>query len=245
MNIALTAHDAKKELMVQFCIAYCGILSRHNLCATGTTGKLVEEATGLSVHRFLSGPQGGDQQIAARISCNEIDLLLYFRDPMQCQISVAFLKSEDKTVYFSVSFQLGDLITDPFESCQYIAKLYVVMLRYCISQWCGYDRLHCYRVLRHRTLLNTSCTDVIQKQYTYFIATYQLIRSIRALHRDTYTVCIRVCSEHQICALFLCKIQSQFQSLKDLRVRVAACGEVSIWIFLFRHDSNICHAYIL
>ena len=83
MNIALTAHDAKKELMVQFCIAYCGILSRHNLCATGTTGKLVEEATGLSVHRFLSGPQGGDQQIAARISCNEIDLLLYFRDPMQ------------------------------------------------------------------------------------------------------------------------------------------------------------------
>lgn len=59
MNIALTAHDAKKELMVQFCIAYCGILSRHNLCATGTTGKLVEEATGLSVHRFLSGPQGG------------------------------------------------------------------------------------------------------------------------------------------------------------------------------------------
>ena len=51
MNIALTAHDAKKELMVQFCIAYCGILSRHNLCATGTTGKLVEEATGLSAHR--------------------------------------------------------------------------------------------------------------------------------------------------------------------------------------------------
>ena len=80
MNIALTAHDAKKELMVQFCIAYCGILSRHNLCATGTTGKLVEEATGLSVHRFLSGPQGGDQQIAARISCNEIDLLLYLCD---------------------------------------------------------------------------------------------------------------------------------------------------------------------
>ena len=87
MNIALTAHDAKKELMVQFCIAYCGILSRHNLCATGTTGKLVEEATGLSVHRFLSGPQGGDQQIAARISCNEIDLLLFFRDPMTAKVS--------------------------------------------------------------------------------------------------------------------------------------------------------------
>ena len=87
MNIALTAHDAKKELMVQFCIAYCGILSRHNLCATGTTGKLVEEATGLSVHRFLSGPQGGDQQIAARISCNEIDLLLYI--PVATNIETA------------------------------------------------------------------------------------------------------------------------------------------------------------
>ena len=79
MNIALMAHDDKKELMVQFCIAYCGILSRHNLCATGTTGKLVSEATGLKITQFLSGSQGGDQQIAARISCNEIDLLLVFR----------------------------------------------------------------------------------------------------------------------------------------------------------------------
>lgn len=82
MNIALIAHDAKKELMVQFCIAYCGILSRHNLCATGTTGKMVAEATGLSIVRFMSGSQGGDQQIASRISCNEIDLLLFFRDPI-------------------------------------------------------------------------------------------------------------------------------------------------------------------
>ena len=82
MNIALIAHDAKKELMVQFCIAYCGILSRHNLCATGTTGKLVAEATGLNIVRYMSGSQGGDQQIAARIACDEIDLLLFFRDPM-------------------------------------------------------------------------------------------------------------------------------------------------------------------
>lgn len=85
MNIALTAHDAKKELMVQFCIAYCGILSRHTLCGTGTTGKMVSEATGLKLQRFLSGSQGGDQQIAARISCNEIDLLLFFRDPLNPQ----------------------------------------------------------------------------------------------------------------------------------------------------------------
>ena len=82
MNIALIAHDSKKELMVQFCIAYCGILNRHNLCATGTTGKMVAEATGLQITRYLSGMQGGDQQISARISCDEIDLLLYFRDPL-------------------------------------------------------------------------------------------------------------------------------------------------------------------
>jgi methylglyoxal synthase len=82
LNIALIAHDTKKELMVQFCIAYCGVLSKHNLCATGTTGKMVVEATGLNVQHYLSGSQGGDQQIAARISCNEIDLLLFFRDPI-------------------------------------------------------------------------------------------------------------------------------------------------------------------
>ncbi len=81
MNIALIAHDAKKELMVQFCIAYCGILSRHTLLATGTTGKLVSEATGLNIVKFLSGSQGGSQQIGSRIGCDEIDMLLYFRDP--------------------------------------------------------------------------------------------------------------------------------------------------------------------
>ena len=85
MNIALIAHDKKKELMVEFCIAYRGILSKHNLVATGTTGSLVIEATGLNVHRFLSGPQGGDQQIGARIAYNEIDLVLFFRDPLTAQ----------------------------------------------------------------------------------------------------------------------------------------------------------------
>ncbi len=82
MTIALIAHDAKKELMIQFCIAYCGILSHHTLCATGTTGKQVAEATGLRIQQYLSGSQGGDQQISARISCNEIDILLFFRDPI-------------------------------------------------------------------------------------------------------------------------------------------------------------------
>lgn len=82
MNIALIAHDTKKELMAQFCIAYCGILSRHNLLATGSTGKVISEATGLEIVKFLSGSHGGSQQIAARIGCDEIDMLLLFRDPM-------------------------------------------------------------------------------------------------------------------------------------------------------------------
>ena len=85
MNIALNAHDAKKELMVQFCIAYCGILSRHTLLATGATGKLISEATGLNIVTLLGGNQGGSQQIAARIGCDEVDMLLIFRDPLNAR----------------------------------------------------------------------------------------------------------------------------------------------------------------
>ena len=81
MNIALIAHDKRKELMIQFCMAYCGILSKHNLCATGTTGKLVSDATGLEIEKYLAGMQGGEQQISARVSYNEIDMVLFFRDP--------------------------------------------------------------------------------------------------------------------------------------------------------------------
>ena len=85
MNIALIAHDKKKELMVQFSIAYKFILQKHNLFATGTTGGLIVETTGLDVHCFLSGPQGGDQQIGAHIAYDEIDLVLFFRDPLTAQ----------------------------------------------------------------------------------------------------------------------------------------------------------------
>jgi methylglyoxal synthase len=80
MEIAIIAHDLKKELMTQFCIAYCGILSKHNLCATGITAKYISEATGLDVERLLSGQQGGMELIASRIAYNEVDLLLYFKD---------------------------------------------------------------------------------------------------------------------------------------------------------------------
>lgn len=81
MNIALMAHDRKKELMVQFCIAYCGILSGHSICATSTTGRLVSEATGLPITLYMSCSQGGNQQIGARIAYNELDLVLFFADP--------------------------------------------------------------------------------------------------------------------------------------------------------------------
>jgi len=80
MEIAIIAHDTKKELMAQFCIAYCGILSKHNLCATATTAKYISEATGLEITRLMSGKQGGEQQVASRVAYNEIDILLNFRD---------------------------------------------------------------------------------------------------------------------------------------------------------------------
>ena len=83
MNIALIAHDNKKELMVQFCTAYCGILAQHTLCATATTGQQIAEATGLPIHRFLSFAHGGGQQIGARIAYNELDVVLFFNDPQQ------------------------------------------------------------------------------------------------------------------------------------------------------------------
>ena len=81
MNIALIADDGKKELMVQFCIAYCGILAKHELCSTFTTGRLISEATGLKIRTYLHSAQGC-QQLDARIAYNEIDLVLFFRDPM-------------------------------------------------------------------------------------------------------------------------------------------------------------------
>ncbi len=86
MNIALMAHDNKKELMIQFCIAYCGILSKHTVCATSNTGRAVADATGLPVQLFLSHAQGGSQQIGARILYNEIDMVLFFNDPQSDEL---------------------------------------------------------------------------------------------------------------------------------------------------------------
>ena len=85
MDIAIIADNNKKELMAQFCIAYCSILSMHHLCATHATGQYISEAAGLEIETFLAGSTGGMEQIAAKLSYNEIDLVIYFRstDPEQ------------------------------------------------------------------------------------------------------------------------------------------------------------------
>ena len=82
MNIGLVAHDAKKVLMQNFCIAYRGILCRHELYATGTTGRLIEEVANLNVHKFLAGHLGGEQQMGALIENNEMDMVIFLRDPL-------------------------------------------------------------------------------------------------------------------------------------------------------------------
>ncbi|SCZ78204.1 methylglyoxal synthase [Pseudobutyrivibrio xylanivorans] len=82
MNIGLVAHDSKKKLMQNFCIAYRGILSKNEIFATGTTGRLVQEVTNLSVHKYLAGHLGGTQQLGAQIEQNEIDLVIFLRDPL-------------------------------------------------------------------------------------------------------------------------------------------------------------------
>jgi len=81
MNIALMCHNRKQELMVQFCTAYCGVLSKHTVCATNATGRMVAEATGLPVNLFLSHEHGGIEQIGQRIIYNEIDMVLFFNYP--------------------------------------------------------------------------------------------------------------------------------------------------------------------
>lgn len=113
------AHDGKKELMVQFCIAYCGILASHTLCATKTTGKLVADATGLPITLCLSANQGGSQQIGARIAYNEIDLVLFFSDPDD-------IRNQDRVHEIS---RLCDRYAVPFASNVATAEVLIQGLR--------------------------------------------------------------------------------------------------------------------
>ena len=86
MNIGLIAHDTKKILMQNFCIAYRGILNKHTIFATGTTGRLIEEVTNLTVHKYLAGHLGGEKQLGAQIENNELDLVIFLRDPLTPKI---------------------------------------------------------------------------------------------------------------------------------------------------------------
>ena len=118
MNIALMAHDHKKDLMAQFCTAYAGILSHHEIFATNTTGHVVAEATGLNIHCFLSYAHGGSQQIGARIAYNEFDMVLFFRDP----------NSDDMDADVSYISRLCDQNNIPFASNIATAEMLILGL---------------------------------------------------------------------------------------------------------------------
>ncbi|QUG41433.1 methylglyoxal synthase [Psychrobacillus sp. INOP01] len=85
MRIALVAHDQKKEDLIQFVTAFKAILEEHDLFATGTTGTRIIDEVGLNVFRYKSGPLGGDQQIGSAIANNEMDMVIFFRDPLTAQ----------------------------------------------------------------------------------------------------------------------------------------------------------------
>ena len=114
MNIALMAHDHKKDLMVQFCTAYAGILSQHDLFATSTTGHVVSESTGLNIHCFLSYAHGGSQQIGARIAYNEIDMVLFFRDPntddMEEDVSYITRMCDKNNIPFATNIATAEML---------------------------------------------------------------------------------------------------------------------------------------
>lgn len=127
MNIALIAHDAKKEIMVNFCKANKKLLNKHKLFATGTTGKLVIEATGLEVQRYLSGPLGGDQQIGAMIAANEMDLVFFFRDPLTAQphepdVSALLRLADVHNVPLATNIATGEILIRSLKEGQLICN---------------------------------------------------------------------------------------------------------------------------
>ncbi len=120
MNIALIAHDKKKDIMIEFCNKNKELLVKHSLFATGTTGKLISKATGLEVHRFLSGPLGGDQQIGARIASGEMNLVIFFRDPLTAQphepdVSALLRLSDVHCVPLATNVSTGNVMLDSLE----------------------------------------------------------------------------------------------------------------------------------
>lgn len=114
MNIALIAHDKKKDEMVRFCMKHVATLKNHDLYATGTTGSIVKRATNLDVHCFKSGPLGGDQEIGARVANGEIDMIIFFRDPLTAQphepdVSALFRLSDVYEIPLASNFKTAEL----------------------------------------------------------------------------------------------------------------------------------------
>ena len=114
----------------------------------------------------------------------------------------------------------------------------------CVCERCGYDGFHCDCLLRHGTLFDAACADIIKKKYADFVAAYKFVGAVRAFHCDADTVCIRVRRKHQVCACFFCEIQSLLQRCKNLRVRIAAGRKVAVRILLIRHDRDVCDANV-
>lgn len=120
MRIALIAHDKMKHEMITFCIKHRDVLEHHDLIATGTTGTRVMEATGLSVHCFKSGPLGGDQEVGAQVANGNVDLILFFRDPLTAQ-------PHEPDV--SALFRLSDVYKIPLASNIKTAEMFFQTLR--------------------------------------------------------------------------------------------------------------------
>jgi methylglyoxal synthase len=119
MKIALIAHDKKKEEIIEFAKKYKEILAKYELVATGTTGKMISEATGLDVKRYLSGPYGGDQQLGGRIAEGQIDLVVFLTDPLTSQphepdVSALLRVCNVHNVAVVTNIKTAELIIDKF-----------------------------------------------------------------------------------------------------------------------------------
>ena len=119
MNIGLMAHDSKKELMQNFCIAYKFILTKHDLFATGTTGQMIEDVTNLNIHKFLPGQLGGGRQMSAQIEINQIDAMFFFRDPA---------KQRSSEMDYTRVYQLCDLNNIPLATNIATAEILILAI---------------------------------------------------------------------------------------------------------------------
>ncbi|PAB61368.1 methylglyoxal synthase [Anaeromicrobium sediminis] len=129
MKIALIAHDELKDTMVNFCIAYEGILKEHVLFSTGTTGKRIEAATELKIDKVKSGPLGGDQQIGALIAQDELDLVIFLRDPLTSQphepdIQALIRLCDVYKIPVATNIATGELLVKAMERGEFSWRLY-------------------------------------------------------------------------------------------------------------------------